>query len=70
MSKMGVIVGISTAVVIVAVIGIFVGTMGVNVSNQEIGLRNAYNSELDHNKMVKNKTWKVVQHGYLISYFV
>jgi hypothetical protein len=33
----------------------------ISTSNQEIELRNQYTAETDHNKMVKNKTWKVIQ---------
>jgi hypothetical protein len=53
-------IAIITTVVVVVIVAILCIGGGISISNEEVDLRNTYNAELDHNKMVKNKTFEVV----------
>ena len=48
-------------VAVFIMIAFFIGQTWISISNSEITLRNSYTAEIDHNKMVKSKTWKVIQ---------
>lgn len=45
----------------VVLLGVMIVPYIISTSNLEVELRNSYNAEVDHNKMVKSKTFKVVQ---------
>lgn len=50
-----------TVIVAVLVFGGITTIIGIGWSNEEIKLRNKYEAQLDVNKAVKDKTWKVVK---------
>jgi len=50
-----------TVVGVIIILGLFVTIKGVGYSNEEKQLRNKYSAQLDINKAIKDKTWKVVK---------